>query len=1021
MRAAPLDSRLPTATAAQASEVLQDPAPLSAPPVSTPAPAKKSAKKPKTKKAPKSSGPDFSAKTREIVCNLSGLEAEEIQDDSDLVELGIDSLMAMELVREVEAAFKCTLSNEQLMDLTDFKSLVVCIRSTVGGDDHEEVDVSEYSSESEEEPSPKTNGYTNGVNGTNGVHGKNGINGTNAVNGVNGTNGINGVNGTHAAHDIEGRSSASDEDTVVPASTVLDVFREVKWTTDDFIVKGQLGTYYDKVMPRSTELVIVYILDAFEQLGCHIRSAVPGQRLERVQYLPKHERFMNYIIYELLEKDARLIDIKGPEIIRTAVAPPTKSADVLLEDLLRDEPVHAAEHQLTGLIGPDFADCLTGKKEGINLIFGNPEGRQIVTDMYANSPVTGIWIQQLAYFLEQLVSRLPKTGEPLCILEMGAGTGGTTSKVVPLLARLGVPVKYTMTDLSGSLIAAARKRFKQYPFMEFKVLDIESEPGAKFLQSQHIILATNCVHATRNLSISLKNINRILRPDGFLMVLEMTEQAPWCDFIFGLLEGWWLFEDDRDYVLMPATYWEKTMHSVGYGHVDWTEGMIPESRLQRLIIAHASGPRYDRAVKAPSSPESAPALRNIPERQAVIDTYIDKYTKDFQAPSASSALQNTSPHLEKCVLVTGATGSLGAHIVANLARLPDVGTVVCINRLSTVAGEVRQRQSLEMRGISLDPISLSKLKVIETDTSKPMLGLSQEIYHHLVHTVTHVVHSAWPMSLTRPVRLYENQFKVFRNIIDFAREISDYRPASFKLGFQFISSLAVVANYPLWTGNAEVPEKPTTVETVPEAGYADAKLVCEHILRQTLYRYPDRFHPTVVRIAQISGSTSNGYWNPTEYMPFLIKSSQVLKILPDLDGTLSWAPVDLVAATLGELLMSDTASDLVYHIDNPARQPWQDMIAALARALDIAPENIVPYGKWVDRVRRFRGSTADNPALQLEDFFVHYFVPMSCGGLVLDTSKTRTYSKTLAGMGPVGGELVAKYIARWKETGFLHA
>lgn len=44
------------------------------------------------KKAPRPAGPDFDGKTREIVCNLSGLDPEEVQDDSDLVEIGIDSL-----------------------------------------------------------------------------------------------------------------------------------------------------------------------------------------------------------------------------------------------------------------------------------------------------------------------------------------------------------------------------------------------------------------------------------------------------------------------------------------------------------------------------------------------------------------------------------------------------------------------------------------------------------------------------------------------------------------------------------------------------------------------------------------------------------------------------------------------------------------------------------------------------------------------------------------------------------------
>lgn len=124
--------------------------------------------------------------------------------------------------------------------------------------------------------------------------------------------------------------------------------------TDDFILNGQLGTYYNEIMPRLTELCVAHIFNAFEQLGCPIRSAAAGQRLERVPYLPKHERFMN-LIYGLLE-DAKLIDINGSEITRTALPVPKKSVETMLEELLRDEPIHAAEHKLTSMTGSKFAD-----------------------------------------------------------------------------------------------------------------------------------------------------------------------------------------------------------------------------------------------------------------------------------------------------------------------------------------------------------------------------------------------------------------------------------------------------------------------------------------------------------------------------------------------------------------------------------------------------------------------------------------------------------------------------------------
>jgi malonyl CoA-acyl carrier protein transacylase/thioester reductase-like protein/ubiquinone/menaquinone biosynthesis C-methylase UbiE/acyl carrier protein len=939
----------------------------------------------KVKKPVKKDGPDVSANTREIVCNLSGLEPEEIKDDSDLIELGIDSLMAMELVREVYASFKCTLQNEQLMDLTDFNSLVKCIKSTLGIDD-DEGDL-ETDDESADEAEAET-----------------------AV----------AVSRTASHIKDVNNSSVSNDHALLSTSTILDIFYEIKWSTDDAIGKGNLAGFSNNVMPRSTELCLAYVVEAFEQLGCSIRSAAPGEQLRRVEYLPKHEKYMK-LIYGLLESDARLIDIDGSKIVRTAVAPPAKSAEALLKKLLQDEPIHAAEYKLTALIGSKFANLITGKEDGLQLIFGAPDSRELAVAWYADSPVNTVWIKQLAQFLERLLGTLPKDGQPVNILEIGAGTGGTTSKILPVLAQLGVPVKYTMTDISGSLIAAARKRFKHYPFIEFKAHNMESDPDPKLLQSQHIVLATNCVHATHDLSLSLRNLRRVLRPDGFLIVLEMTEQVPWVDFIFGLLEGWWLFDDGRDYVLQPPAHWEKILRAEGYGHVDWTDGDLPEAGIQRLIIAHASGPNYDLRPR-PHREVVAPTYgQTDAEREGMINNLVEKYSKDFSLPSRPTSSANaSSASSAKHVLVTGATGSLGGHIVAYLAQQPDIHEVVCLNRLSAADPIVRQKESLEMRGIKLDSTALSKLKVFETDTSKPRLGLSPEKHEYLVKTITHLVHSAWPMSLTRTIKTYESQFKIVRNLLELAIEVTNLRPAPFKFGFQFVSSIAVVANYPLWTGDAVVPEQPGTIKSLPGTGYAEAKLVTERILNKTLYQHPDRFHTMAVRIAQISGSTSNGYWNPTEYMPFLVKSSQVLKVLPELDGTLSWYPVDGVAATLGELLMTDAATDLIYHIDNPSRQTWVDMISTLARTLGLEQKDIIPYGQWVNRIRRFRGSTTDNPALQLIEFFEHYFIPMSCGGLILDTSKAGKHSKTLQNQGPISDDVMMKYVDTWKRSGFLN-
>ena len=958
--------------------------------------------------AAKDSGPHISTKTKDILSNLSGVDIGDIQDDSDLVEMGIDSLMAMELIREVDAVFNCTLETDQLMSLTDLRSLVVCICITMGADANGTVD---YEQKNEDEPNS-----TNGVNGING-HGVNG-------HGIDDINGIYSINGLNGATEI---SPGTARETSFPPSTVLEVFRATKAVTDDFIVNHSMGNYYSQVRPRSTMLCAAYIVEAFEKLGCSLRSAHPGQRLAPIPYLPKHERFMKELYKIIGPEEVHLVDIIDGILVRTSVSYPNEPASTLLQKALRDEPDHAAEFKLSALTGCKLGECLTGKADGLQIIFGSAEGRKTVSDVYAVAPINYAWIKQAAFFIEQLLRRLPAHDQRVNILEVGAGTGGTTATMIPMLAALGVPVTYTFTDLSSSLVAAARKRFKQYPFMQFKVANMEAAPETNLVHSQHIVLANACVHATRSLPISLRNIHAMLRPDGMLMLLEETEQLPWVDFVFGLLEGWWLFEDGRAHAQVSAEHWEKALLGAGFGHVDYTDGKRRAAQVQRIIFGFASDVRY---ATVPAEPLYPIALRHaeltsLVDRQGVIDNFVRKYTAGFHPPGSSSSLPSSASMggvsvLEKsCVLVTGATGSLGSHVVSAAAQTPHVCKVICLNRLGTVNAVTRQREAFNIRGIELEPSAESKLQVIETDPSKPILGLPSDIYETLIQSVTHIVHSAWPMSLTRTTKAYEPQFQVMRNLIDLARECTSTRPSSFQFSFQFISSIGAVGYYPLWTGRSLAPEVPTTASTALPVGYADAKIACERMLEKTLRLHPTRFRAMAVRIAQITGSRSNGYWNPIEHFSFFVKSSQFLRTLPDLRGTLSWSPVDDVAASLLDILMSNATPYPIYHIENPVRQPWPEMIGLLAEELDVPSENIVPYEEWMDKVRSCDTPMVENPAKQLMDFWEIHYLRMSTGPLVLDTKHSREHSRTMRESGPVEEKLVERYIRRWKLSGFL--
>lgn len=157
-----------------------------------------------------------------------------------------------------------------------------------------------------------------------------------------------------------------------------------------------------------------------------------------------------------------------------------------------------------------------------------------------------------------------------------------------MLARLNIPVIYTVTDIGPVFVKDLSSTFKEFPFISYKVLDIEQEPADALQGTQHIVLGTNVIHATRHVSQSLKNIHALLRPDGFVVIGEMTTQMLWTDVIFGLLAGFWCFEDGRQHATQSAEAWELSLRSAGYGHVAWTRGQRPEAALQALIFALAS-------------------------------------------------------------------------------------------------------------------------------------------------------------------------------------------------------------------------------------------------------------------------------------------------------------------------------------------------------------------------------------------------------------------------------------------------
>lgn len=408
-------------------------------------------------------------------------------------------------------------------------------------------------------------------------------------------------------------------------------------------------------------------------------------------------------------------------------------------------------------------------------------------------------------------------------------------------------------------------------------------------------------------------------------------------------------------------------------------------------------------------------------RKQAIDDLVRKYTAGFRSSDCSWPTFSSKPiNNGKVVLITGASGSLGCHLVQHIAQLPGVSKVVCLNRLNGTDPWARQTKSMEKKGIHLSERIRSKLLVLQTDTTKSLnLGLSRNDYEELVYSTTHLIHNGWPMTVKRPLSHFEPQLQIMRNLIDFAADVVSSRPKPFQFTFQLISSISVVGGYNIKIDEQTlvVPEDRVDIDAVLPIGYSEAKWACERMLDETLHRCPERFRAMVVRPGQIAGSSSGGYWNANEHFAFMMKSSVAVDALPDIQGDLRWTPVNDVAGTVSDLAMCCHASDPVYHIDNPVGQPWGDMNAVLADALNIS--DLIPFQEWLERVRAPRET--NNPASTLVEFLDDNYIRMSCGSLRLGVRNTLGHSTTLARVGPVTAEVARRYIQSWKDNGFLNA
>ncbi|MBI2374778.1 MAG: SDR family NAD(P)-dependent oxidoreductase [Deltaproteobacteria bacterium] len=255
-----------------------------------------------------------------------------------------------------------------------------------------------------------------------------------------------------------------------------------------------------------------------------------------------------------------------------------------IEGLREQYPDLRSEVELMARCGERLGDVLCGRLDALELLFGG-DGFLEMEALQGGSPVA----RALGALVSAVLLRLEApAGRKLRVLELGAGTGGTTRYAVEALAARCE--EYLVTDVSPIFVKGTNERFLSHGFVRGAVFDLERDPESQGMElsSFDVVLAANVLHATSGVEDSVRRAKSLLRPGGILMLVEGARSESWVDVTFGLTEGWWNYRDPElrtDGPLLDGPSWLRLLSRLGFDETGWVRcgGSLDQS----LIMARA--------------------------------------------------------------------------------------------------------------------------------------------------------------------------------------------------------------------------------------------------------------------------------------------------------------------------------------------------------------------------------------------------------------------------------------------------
>lgn len=313
------------------------------------------------------------------------------------------------------------------------------------------------------------------------------------------------------------------------------------------------------------------------------------------------------------------------------------------------------------------------------------------------------------------------------------------------------------------------------------------------------------------------------------------------------------------------------------------------------------------------------------------------------------------------VLVTGATGFVGAFVIAELLERGHE-RVICLVRASN-AHEATER--IHQKLVSTRrwrPAWRARVQAVCGSLTADLLGLSEATWTQLARSVRTVVHCGAVVDLKRAYAFHRRA-----NVLGTLEVLRLCREARARL--VFLSTTDVLPSAP---PSSPPPPPPSLApkQTLPDAlsvqlrahvrpaaadsGYAASKAVGECLVAAAFER--GHVRGVIARLGMCVGDTRCGVCEPTNYVARLLLGIAATKAFPETEPTthtlVHALPVDTVAAACVDLAAISWSGGVVDVVSGAPHLPMAALHQSLlAFGAPFADLPLLPFSAWMARVR----------------------------------------------------------------------